>query len=135
MVRVWLRAEALFEADPDDPKNERLTDAGKPGIDLAIAPYIEDVASGIVIVEGYAQRGTRAEQYLQSRARASLVRDHLIAQFQLDPEATGAIPLGAESNGSPEKAPWDGVALAVILPKATLADHKSRGTTQTNTTR
>ncbi len=95
------------------------------GIDLAIATYIEDVASGIVIVEGYAQRGTRAEQYLQSRARASLVRDHLIAQFQLDPEATGAMPLGAESTGSPEKAPWDGVALAVILPKATLAARKS----------
>jgi hypothetical protein len=135
MARVWLRADALFEADPDHPTNERLTDAGKRGIDLAIAAYIEDVASGIVIVEGYAQQGTRAEQYLQSRARASLVRDHLIAQFQLDPEATGTMPLGAESTGSPEKAPWNGVALAVVLPKAAFGSRKSGDTTQTNTTR
>ena len=48
------------------------------------------------------------------------VRDHLIAKFHLDPQATGAIPLSADSTGSPGTSPWDGVALAVILPKAAL---------------
>ena len=67
------------------PKNEQWTDAGKSGIDLAIAPYLEDVASGVVIIEGYAQQGMCADQYRQSRARESLVREHLIAYFQLDP--------------------------------------------------
>jgi phospholipid/cholesterol/gamma-HCH transport system substrate-binding protein len=133
MVRVWLRADALFEADPDHPKNQRLTDAGQAEINVAIAPYLEHVASGVVIVEGYAQQGTRAEQYLQSRVRAALVRDHMIAHFQLDPEATGAMPLGADSTGSPEA--WDGVALAVILPKGALAASKSLATTQTGSTR
>jgi phospholipid/cholesterol/gamma-HCH transport system substrate-binding protein len=131
LIRVWLRADALFEADPDRAETERLTDAGKTGIDLAIAPYLEHVGVSIVMVEGYAQQGTRGHQYLQSRARGVLVRDHLIDQFHLDPEATGAIPLGAESAGSPDKAPWDGVALAVILPKDTLAPGKaSPGRTQ-----
>jgi len=53
--------------------------------------------------------------------RSSIVRDYLIAKFRLDPQATGAIPLSADSPGSPANTPWDGVALAVIVPKGTLA--------------
>ena len=124
LVRVWLRSDALFEPDPDHLANERLTDGGRAGVDLAIAPYLEHALSSIIIVEGYAQHGTRDEQYLRSRARGALVRDHLIGQFHLDPQATGAMPLGSESAGSPEKAPWDGVALAVILPKTAFAPRK-----------
>ncbi|MEO6238822.1 MAG: hypothetical protein ABIQ52_17645, partial [Vicinamibacterales bacterium] len=124
VFRVWGRAEQLFEPEPDHPENERLTAPGKEWVDAAIAPHLEYVASGIVIVEGYAQPGTRDEQYLRSRARAGLVRDYLIAKFHLDPQATGAVPLGGESTDSPGKAPWDGVALAVILPKAALAVRK-----------
>ena len=120
VIRVWRRADVLFEPEPDHPENERLTEPGKAWIDAAIAPYLEHVASGIVIVEGYAQQGTRDEQYLRSRTRASMVRDHLIGKFHLDPQATGAMPLSAHSTDSPGKSPWEGVALAVILPKAAL---------------
>jgi len=105
-----------------------LTEPGKAWIDAAIAPYLEHVASGIVIVEGYAQQGTRDEQYLRSRTRASMVRGHLIAKFDLDPQATGAMPLSADSTGSPGKSPMDGVALAVILPKAALQRVANRTT-------
>ena len=45
---------------------------------------------------------------------------HLIGTFHLDPQATGAMPLSADSTDSPGKVPWDGVALAVILPKDAL---------------
>ena len=128
VVRVWQRADVLFEPEPDHPENERLTEPGKAWVDAAIAPYLEHVASGIVIVEGYAQQGTRDEQYLRSRARASIVRDYLIGKFHLDPQATGAMPLSADSTGSPGKAPWDGVALAVILPKAALQRAGNRTT-------
>jgi hypothetical protein len=81
-----------------------------------------------VIVEGYAQQGTRDTQYLQSRARASVVRDYLVGKFHLDPQATGAMPLSADSIDSPGKTPWDGVALVVILPKATLERVRRRTT-------
>jgi phospholipid/cholesterol/gamma-HCH transport system substrate-binding protein len=124
MVRVWRRSDVLFEARPDRPADERLTGPGKAGIDSAIAPYLENIASGIVMVEGYAQQGTRDEQYVRSQARASLVRDYLVARFHLDPQATGAMPLSADSSGSPGTAPWDGVAVAVILPKNTLEPRK-----------
>ena len=120
VVRIWLGADVLFEPDPDRGPDERLADSGKVRVDRAIGSYLEHVKSGIVVVEGYAQQGTRDEQYLRSRARASLVRDYLIAKFSLDPQATGAIPLSADSDGSPTQA-WDGVALAVILPKEALA--------------
>ena len=128
LVRVWGRADVLFEPEPEHPESERLTDPGKAWVDAAIAPYLEHVASGIVIVEGYAQQGTRDEQYLRSRARASIVRDYLIGKFHLDPQATGAMPLSADSTDSPGKSPWDGVALAVILPKAALERARNRTT-------
>ncbi len=126
VIRAWQRADVLFEPDSEHPENERLTETGKAWIDGAIGPYMEHVASGIVIVEGYAQQGTPDEQYLRSRTRASMVRDHLIAKFDLDPQATGAMPLSADSTDSPGKTPWDGVALAVILPKAALQRTTSR---------
>jgi len=40
---------------------------GQDGIDSAIAPYLENIASGVVMVEGYAQQSTRDEQYLRSQ--------------------------------------------------------------------
>ena len=120
VVRAWRGADVLFEPEPNRQEDERLTAPGKEWVDSAIAPYLEHAASGIVIVEGYSQRGTRDEQYLRSRARAGIVRDYLIAKFHLNPQSTGAVPLSGESTGSPGKTPWDGVALAVILPKASL---------------
>ena len=128
LVRVWGRADVLFEPEPDHPERERLTEPGKAWVDSAIAPYLELVGSGIVIVEGYAQQGTRDRQYLQSRARASIVRDYLVDKFHLDPQATGAMPLSADSIDSPGKTPWDGIALVVILPKAALERAGNRTT-------
>jgi hypothetical protein len=126
VVRIWIRSDALLEPDQDHPEQEQLSEAGKGSVDAAIAPYLEYLASGIVMVEGYAQQGTRDEQYLRSRVRASTVRDYLVGTFHLDPQATGAMPLSADSTGSPGKAPWDGVALAVILPKDALTPSGSR---------
>ena len=57
-----------------------------------------------------------------------MVRDHLLAKFDLDPQATGVMPLSADSNGAPGNSPWDGVALAVILPKAALKSATSATT-------
>ena len=110
----------MLEPEPGDPEREQLSEAGKAAVDSAIGPYLEYLASGILMVEGYAQQGPIDEQYLRSRARASIVRDYLIGTFHLDPQATGAMPLSADSTGSPGKEPWDGVALAVILLKDAL---------------
>ena len=120
VTRAWQRSETLFEPESGNSQNEQLTDLGKAWLDSTIAPYLEYVSSGIVIVEGYSQMGTPDEQYLRSRERASVVRSYLIAKFHLDPQATGAMPLSAESPESPGKTPWDGIALAVVLHKDAL---------------
>jgi hypothetical protein len=121
VTRVWQSSTVLFVAEPNTPEDERLTDAGKAQVDAAIAPFLEHLATGILIIEGYAQEGPLEARYLRSRSRAATVRDYLIARFQLDSQTSGAMRLGAESPGSPGGVPWDGVALAVILPKGTLA--------------
>jgi hypothetical protein len=115
--RVWLASNGVFEPEPERPQEERLSDPGKVRLSAALASYLEQVGSSIVMVEGYSQQGTLDEQYVRSRVRASMVRDYLIAKFHLDPQATGAMPLSANSPGSPGQAPWDGVALAIVLPK------------------
>jgi len=122
---VWLHSDALFEPDGDLADGERLTADGKTQLDAAFAPSLEHAASGVVMVEGYAQQGPPETRFLRSRARASLVRGYLIARFFLDPQTTGAMPLGADSPGSPGLMPWDGVAIAVILPKGTIPRNES----------
>ena len=113
-VRVWLKTAVLFEPAPDDPTTERLTDDGKARLDSAIGSYLEQLTTGVLVVEGYAQRGPSDNQYLRSRIKASLVRDYLLAKFSLTPQTTGVMPLGRDSAGSPNGEVWDGVALAIF---------------------
>jgi phospholipid/cholesterol/gamma-HCH transport system substrate-binding protein len=116
-VRIWLGAPVLFEPDPEKPAVERLTDDGKTRLDSAMATFLDRLPGAVLIVEGYSQQGTKDEQYLQSRARSSSVRSYLIGKFELDPLMTGIMPLGRDSEGSPNGGPWEGIALAVFQDK------------------
>ena len=69
------------------------------------------------VVEGYAQEATGDARYLSSRARAQLVRDYLVGKFKLDPNYVATMPMGAEAPGSPSGDEWDGVALALFVPR------------------
>jgi phospholipid/cholesterol/gamma-HCH transport system substrate-binding protein len=121
VARVWLATAVLFEPDPGEVGAERLTEDGKMRLDSAIAPFLDRLVSGLLIVEGYAQDGTRDEQYVRSQARASMVREYLIHKFQLDPTSTGLMPLGADATGSPDNGRWDGAALAAFLDRSATA--------------
>jgi phospholipid/cholesterol/gamma-HCH transport system substrate-binding protein len=115
MLRVWLKAEVLLAGDENG--EERLTEDGKARLDSAIASYLDQINSAVVMAEGYSQPGTSDEQYRRSRARAAAAREYLIGRFHLDPQRVGLMPLGAKSSGSPGGVPWDGVAIAVFLDK------------------
>ena len=115
--RNWLKAAALFEPTPERQPDERLTKDGQAQLDAAISAYLDRAASGVLMIEGYVQAGTRDELYLRSRVRASLVRDYLIGKYGLTPQTVGAMPLGKDSAGSPAGEPWDGVALAFFEEK------------------
>jgi len=116
-ARVWLKTAVLFEPAPDDPATERLTAAGKVRLDSALSDYADRLPTGVLVVEGYAQPGTKGEQYLRSRVRASLVRDYLVDKFSLTPQTTGIMAFGKDSTGSPDGEAWDGVALAIFGEK------------------
>src|SRR5207247_10570912 len=117
VARVWPTSAVLFELDSGTPRAERLTEGGKMRLDSAIAPFLDRLVSGILVVEGYAQQGTRDEQYVKSRARASMIREYLIGKFQLDPTTTGIMAMGSDAAGSPEYRPRDGAALAAFLDR------------------
>jgi phospholipid/cholesterol/gamma-HCH transport system substrate-binding protein len=115
-VRVWLGADRLFETVVDEEAElERLTPDGRRRLDAAMAPYLDRVIDGVLMVEGFAPEGGRDQQFVASRARAVAVRGYLVTRFHLDPRATGVMPLGQESAGSPSGGPWNGIALAFFL--------------------
>jgi phospholipid/cholesterol/gamma-HCH transport system substrate-binding protein len=116
VIRVWLSSAVLFEVDPDT-KVERLSDDGKARLDSALAPFLDRMATSVLVVEGYSQLPTIDQQFLESRSRAAMAREYLIVRFHLDPQEAGVMPLGHESPGSPGNTAWDGIALAVFVEK------------------
>jgi phospholipid/cholesterol/gamma-HCH transport system substrate-binding protein len=124
VYRVWLSSSVIFERDAEDPEAEQLTDGGKARLDSAVAPYLDRLVDGVLMVEGYATDGTRNEQYVRSRIRAAMVREYLVAKFHLEPQAVGLMPLGSDAKGSPNGGKWDGIAVAAFLEKDLAAKGK-----------
>ena len=114
-VRVWLRDDRLFANGPDG--REQLTDAGRARLDSALAPFLDQLGTSVLVAEGYAQEGSRDERFLRSRARAAAAREYLVEKFALDPQAVGAMPMGADAEDSPAGDEWSGVALAMFLER------------------
>jgi phospholipid/cholesterol/gamma-HCH transport system substrate-binding protein len=113
-LRIWLETSVLFATQPDGTL--ALTDAGKTRLDSAIGDFLQYVGSGPLVVEGYTQDGASAQRFLESRHRATLVRDYLLGRFALIEDSIGVMPLGSDATGSPTGNRWDGVALAVFVP-------------------
>jgi phospholipid/cholesterol/gamma-HCH transport system substrate-binding protein len=124
VYRVWLNSSVIFSQDPDNPQSEQLSDGGKARLDSAIASYLDRLADGVLMIEGYSTEGTQDEKYLRSRTRAAMVREYLVARFHLDPQSVGLMPLGSDAQGSPKNGKWDGVALAAFMEKVPPAKGK-----------
>jgi phospholipid/cholesterol/gamma-HCH transport system substrate-binding protein len=116
-TRVWLRDDDLFVKAQGSNDGEQLTNEGRARLDAALAPNLPRVADSIVMIEGYSRSGSVPNQYVESRARAALVREYLIERFRLDSGAVGLMPLGADAVGSPQGSTWSGIALAVFVER------------------
>jgi phospholipid/cholesterol/gamma-HCH transport system substrate-binding protein len=112
-MRIWLGANVLFEPGPDG--TEVLSQDGRARIDSAMATYLRYVPSNPIVVEGYATDGTLGERFRQSRIRAGVVREYILGRYELQPQNTSYLGLGADGAGSPEGERWDGVAIALFL--------------------
>ncbi|HJR61271.1 MAG TPA: MlaD family protein [Vicinamibacterales bacterium] len=117
VLRVWVKAEVLFATGPDG--QERVTDDGRVRLDSAMGPFVEYPRTTPLVVEGYAEGATRDVQFVLSRTRAKLVRDYIVGRFGLDAGHVATMPLGPEAPESPANGRWEGVALAVFVPKGT----------------
>lgn len=110
--RVWLPADKLFRREHG---TEQLTEEGHRALDQAMSDFVAYLPNRPLMVEGYSDHGSPAEEYRDSEERASLVRDYLMTRFELKPEFAGAMPL---SDMPPEKSgqtTWDGVCLVLLL--------------------
>ena len=103
--------------------SQRIT-AAKWQADTKSAPLVLYTRDAPLVVEGYAPGDGRDVRYVQALARASMVRDHVVARFGLDPNRTAVMPLGERATDSPTGDTWDGIALAVFVEREVL---QSRG--------
>lgn len=118
VLRIWAASSVLFEKDANG--REVLTEDGQGRLDSAMAEFVKYPRTSPLVVEGYAQGATGDARYLLSRARAQLVRDYIVGKYGLDPNAVAIMPMGNEVQGSPNGDRWDGVALALFAPRASL---------------
>ena len=109
--RVWLAADKLFTRSHG---TEELSEQGRRELDRAMSDFVSYLPNKPLMVEGYADHGTPAEEYRESQERATLVREYLISRFKLKPENTGAMPLGDLPPEQADKQSWDGISLVLL---------------------
>lgn len=93
--RKWIDASALFTTDANG--NERLSPEGRAHLDEAVTEIMELPRNGPLIIEGYAEEGTAAEQFVLGRQRAARVESYIISRFQLRPGYIGIVSMGTQS--------------------------------------
>jgi phospholipid/cholesterol/gamma-HCH transport system substrate-binding protein len=94
--RDWLdasKAPAAFTHDPQN--NEILSEVGKMQIDQFIGAAGESVMTRPIVVEGYANQTSPAEEMIVSRSRSLLVSVYLEKRFHLAAKNIGIMPLEA----------------------------------------
>jgi phospholipid/cholesterol/gamma-HCH transport system substrate-binding protein len=117
-LRIWLSAAVLFERDAAGV--ERLSEGGQARIDSAMSQFVRYPQNSPFVVEGYAAAASGDQRYLISQQRARMVRDYVVGKFGLDANYVATMPMGAEAEGSPSGDSWDGIALAMFVPKSAL---------------
>jgi phospholipid/cholesterol/gamma-HCH transport system substrate-binding protein len=114
-LRVWLRAEALFQQGPQG--GEELSDGGKHAIDVAVLSSGDSVFAHPVVIEGYADVGAPAEALALSYARAQIVRNYLEARYPFAASNVGVMPLSATPPPGVGHDQWSGVCILVAEKK------------------
>ena len=110
--RTWLNAGETFTLNSQGA--EILSPDGQRQIDEVIGNAKDSIAGRPVIVEGYADNMSPAEQLITSRARALLVKRYLEKRFHLLPKDIGTISLNATPPTSSGKNNWDGACIVLL---------------------
>ena len=110
--RAWLPANNLFEQRADG--SEQLTTRGEGLLNSTVAQYGDSFLHASIVIEGYWEGTSTAEQPDRSRSRAILVRRYLQDRYQLDPSHLGVVALHSLPPQAMDRPTWDGVCIVTL---------------------
>jgi phospholipid/cholesterol/gamma-HCH transport system substrate-binding protein len=110
--RAWLNATDAFAKDANG--NEVLSAAGEQQINQIIGTVKNSVIDQPIIVEGYSNQASAADEMATSRSRSILVAHYLEKRFHLSARNIGLMPLNATAPPSSGKSSWDGACIVLL---------------------
>ncbi len=114
--RAWLSAANAFAKDSNG--NEVLSAAGEQEIDEVIGTAKDSIIGQQIIVEGYSNQTSVADQMAASRSRSLIVAHYLEKRFHLSAKNIGLMPLNAAAPPSSGKESWDGACIVLLVSTA-----------------
>jgi phospholipid/cholesterol/gamma-HCH transport system substrate-binding protein len=114
--RAWLNAADAFAKDSNG--NEVLSAAGEQEIDQVIGTAKDSVIGQQIIVEGYSNQPSAADEMATSRSRSLIVAHYLEKRFHLSAKNIGMMPLNATASPSSGKDTWDGACIVLLARTA-----------------
>jgi phospholipid/cholesterol/gamma-HCH transport system substrate-binding protein len=110
--RTWLSAADAFAKASNG--NEVLSAAGEREIDQVIGTFKDTGIDQPIIVEGYSDQASAANQMVTSRSRSLIVARYLEKRFRFSPKNIGVIALNATAPPSSGKDSWDGACIVLV---------------------
>jgi phospholipid/cholesterol/gamma-HCH transport system substrate-binding protein len=111
--RAWLNAADSFGKDSNG--TEVLSAVGEQQIDQVIGAAKDSVMDQPIIIEGYSNHASAADEMATSRSRSLLIAHYLEERFHLSARNIGLMPLSGTAPSSSRKDSWDGACI-VLLP-------------------
>jgi phospholipid/cholesterol/gamma-HCH transport system substrate-binding protein len=110
--RTWLNAADSFGKDANG--NEVLSAVGEREIDQVIGAAKDSVMHQPIIVEGYSDHASAADEMAISRSRSLIIAHYLRKRFHLSARNIGLMPLNATAPPSSGKDSWDGACIVLF---------------------
>jgi phospholipid/cholesterol/gamma-HCH transport system substrate-binding protein len=105
------RADAFIK---DSKGNEILSAEGEQQINQVIGAAKNSVVEQPIVVEGYSDKASDADEMATSRSRSLLVAHYLEKHFHLSSKNIGLMPLNAKTPPSSGKNSWDGACIVLL---------------------
>jgi phospholipid/cholesterol/gamma-HCH transport system substrate-binding protein len=109
--RAWLNADSFGK---DSNGNEVLSAVGEQEIDQVIGAAKDSVRDQPIIVEGYSDHASAADEMATSRSRSLIIAHYLEKRFHLSPKNIGLMPLNGTAPPSSGKDSWDGACIVLL---------------------
>jgi phospholipid/cholesterol/gamma-HCH transport system substrate-binding protein len=110
--RAWLNAADAFGKDSNG--NEILSATGEQEIDQIIGTAKDSAADRPIVVEGYSNQASAADEMVISRSRSLIIAHYLEKRFHLSSKNIGVMPLNTTAPASSGKESWDGACVVLV---------------------